>query len=182
MENYIKKLKEIILKYPDLYQKKMYKKGDHLLAEDNIANNLYYIKKGIAKVVHYCEGKMKEATILFFSEDEFMSPYKSFVDNDASKFSIEVIENADMLVISKTNWQKLEQLEPEVTHLLKDAALNIVYQFAYYIVDYIRFDANKRLESILEKKPSLRRLSDEELSKHLGVTRTTINRAKKKNV
>ena len=81
------------------------KKGDKILLENNRANYLYFIEKGVLHNYYYHNGK--QITSWFYAEDQFITAWYSFYSQKTSFEGIECLEDCILYRISYTNYQKL---------------------------------------------------------------------------
>ena len=170
------KIKDIIEKYPDLCELKTFEKGKTILTPGSVANNVYYIFDGIAKVYLENDDLLKYSTIVFFFKDDIVFPYKSFFENVPSIIGIEVIRKSKMCVISKPNLEKIKKQEPELNELILKITIETMYKFIYYIYDFSCYETKDRYKFALERMPLIKELTDEEVAEYLGTNRVTINR------
>ena len=174
------KIKNIVLKYPDLYQTKELDKGRIILSEGTIANNIYYVINGIIKAFVVNEKTQKYSTITFFSKDEFIIPYKSIVENVPSLVNLQVIKKSNLFVLDKLNIEKIKQKESELTDLLHKSTILTMYKFINYIANVHSYDNPTRYKLALKEMPYLEDVTNEEMAMYLGVDRTAISRYRKK--
>ena len=173
-------LLEILKNHNALENPQQIKKGSALLSANNVAKNIFYIKKGIVKVSFFSEKKRKEATLSFFSEGDLLVPYKSFFEKLPAKATIIALTDLVFYTIEKDFLDELENEIPE----LKDLKFQLVLERTYEFIDKIiesafSFSTKELYISLLKKKPYLKNVSDEEIGLYFGVDRITIQRIKR---
>jgi len=174
---YSAEVKEIMSKYTDLYEVKKYKEGKILLSAGNISNHLYYIRSGIIKLYSYNEELMKSFTVAFFSEDEFLIPHRSFVEDLSLRLNLQVIRDAELSVVSKNNWKILQAKEPRLTELFNLIALDTMDKFVVYAHD-LCYNNSRRYKLAMERMPYLKNINDEEIADYLITSREIVNKIK----
>lgn len=142
------------------WYKKSVPENTTLLYEGEVADKIYFIKKGALRLWNNDDGK--DITFQFFFEGQIVASYESFHLGKPSIFTIETIENTDLLVLEK---RKLE-------HLLA---------YTEYFLSRIKESPEKRYISLLEKRPELvRRVPDHYIASFLGITPVSLSRIKKR--
>jgi CRP-like cAMP-binding protein len=170
--------KNLIEKYPDLWEKKKMKKREFLIKQNEIEKNIFYVKSGILRCYFYDKEVGKEATIAFFSNDDVVIPYNSFFENLPTLMNIQVIKNAEIFIISKKNWKIIKKQESKLNKLLLKAAIQHLHKSSAYIVNNTIHSIIERYDYMLKKYPYLKELTDDEIALYIGVSRETLNRAK----
>ncbi len=77
----------------------VYKKKDILLKEGEICSKIYFVAKGLLRI-YFIDDKDEEKTFHFCLENTFGTDYESFLKGIPSSFSIQAMEDTDVLVIS----------------------------------------------------------------------------------
>ena len=83
-----------------------------LLEEGQLANTLYYIKKGCLRLFFCHEGK--EITFQFFFEGDFVASFDSLYKHIPSLFSLESIEPEELLYIRRKDFFRLIKEYPSL--------------------------------------------------------------------
>ena len=86
--------------------------GITLLAEGDVATNLYFILSGAARLSHSNDDR--EITLQFFFENQIVASFESFYLNQPSGFALTCFEDSDLLVLSKTDFDWLRRAYPEL--------------------------------------------------------------------
>ena len=147
--------------------------------QNEIEKRIFYIKSGILRSYVYDKDVDKEATVMFFSNDDVVIPYNSLFKNLPTQTNLQAIRDAEIFIISKKNWKIIKKQEPK---LLNKLSLNIsikqLNQVYEYIVNTIIHSVIRRYDDALKKYPYLKELTDKEIALYIGVSRKTLNRAK----
>lgn len=101
-----------------------YKKKQPIYTEGNHPNRLYYIKKGKVKTCKSNEAG-KELTVGLFNEGDFFG-YTALLEDTIYKETAEAIEDCDIAIIPKEEFENLLHSNKDVTHkFIKLLAKNV---------------------------------------------------------
>lgn len=82
------------------------KKGDYLIAENQICNEIVFVKSGILRSF-FINSKDDEITNCFTFENEFMTAFSSFITQTPTDENIQAITDCELEVINKEAVEKL---------------------------------------------------------------------------
>ena len=91
------------------------KKKEYLLREDQVCTHLYFVEKGCLRM-YFMNKKGVEQIAQFALEGWWISDFQSFLNNIPSEYTIQTIEDSEILSISSQN---LDKLLSELPHLEK---------------------------------------------------------------
>lgn len=114
-----------------LFERVQTNKGEVILHQDNCANYLYFVEKGILHNYYYHDGK--QVSSWFYSEHSFVTAWSSFYSKRRSFEEIECLEDCVLYRISHTNFQKLISEFPEFgnfARLLAESMLSFIDEFS----------------------------------------------------
>lgn len=146
-----------------------------LQKQDAVANNVYFIEKGIARTFYYKDGK--DITYWIALENDFVGSMSSFFNREPSNKLVETIEPC---VLWKFEYQKLENLFSKNEELGRIGRL-----FAYYGISLMekRFDnlhfntAKERYHILITQHPEIvQRIPLGMIASYLGITQETLSR------
>jgi CRP-like cAMP-binding protein len=154
-------------------------KGDILISEGKICNQLFFIKKGFLRGFHYHNGR--EITSWFGFENDFASSTYSFVSRKPGVETVEAIENSILYVITYDDLNDIYSKFPEfnyVGRLLTEK----------YYVDLmertlcLQFQtAKESYEQLIAIQPHiLQRASLGNIASYLGISQETLSRIRTK--
>ena len=171
---------KLIEKYPDLWEKNIYKKGKLLVKIGRKVTSNYYIESGILKAFCNNEEAMKEVIIGFVTEKEFVMTH-GIDSNITSPLSVEVISDAVIYSISTEEWNELRKLEK----ITDEMSLQFVRKMSMKFIEQAKINAysraKTRYEKSLENYPCLRQVKNEYAASFLGLDPRTISRIKEKD-
>ena len=161
------------------WYKKSVLENTTLLYEGEVADKIYFIKKGALRLWNNDDGK--DITFQFFFEGQIVASYESFHLGKPSIFTIETIENTDLLVLEKRKLEHLLAESPDLIYLMMNQLSERFIAYTEYFLSRIKESPEKRYISLLEKRPELvRRVPDHYIASFLGITLVSLSRIKKR--
>ena len=92
----------------DLITFRTLKKGEILLTEDQVCNEIVFIKKGILRSFFY-NHKGDEITNCFAFENEFMASFASFITEEKAEENIQALAETELQILDRKGLEKLYQ-------------------------------------------------------------------------
>ncbi len=146
-----------------------------LLKEGDVSKTLFYIKKGALRLWFNNDGK--DITVQFFFEGQVVSSMNSFFSSTPSLFSIESIEQTEIVMIAKNDFDTVVESSRELQREL----LNILTQrFQNYIelfLSRIKNSPEQRYKELLQEHPHIiKRVPQHYIASYLGITNVSLSR------
>lgn len=150
-----------------------------LLSEGDIANYLYFINEGCLRLWFNEDGR--DITFQFFFEQQEVSSFESFYNNEPSMFNLETIEFSQLTRIKKDDYKKIVAMLPN----LKEYTYNVMAErFVHYTRLFLSRIKNspeaRYLELIYEKPQILERVPHHYIASYLGITPVSLSRIRKR--
>ena len=156
------------------------KKRDILICKDSPCNKLFFVNKGLLRTF-YIDINGNEITRRIAWENGFLTNMNSFrkngIDNNET---IECLENAELLVITKSDIDYLLKSSENLTRIY-----NIILE-KYMAINIRRYEhvtslnPTERLNYFNNNFPNIKnRISDTILATYLSISRKTLERIKK---
>jgi len=82
------------------------KKGDYLISENQVCNEIVFVKSGILRSF-FTNSKEEEITNCFTFDNEFMTAFSSFITQTPTDENIQAITDCELEVIDKLSVEKL---------------------------------------------------------------------------
>ncbi|SFD17806.1 cAMP-binding domain of CRP or a regulatory subunit of cAMP-dependent protein kinases [Flavobacterium phragmitis] len=92
----------------DLITIRTLKKGEFLLSENQVCNEIVFIKKGILRSF-FLNHKGDEITNCFAFENEFMASFASFITEQKAEENIQALIDTELQVLNRKALEKLYQ-------------------------------------------------------------------------
>lgn len=155
------------------------KEGEILLQEGKAAKEMFFICKGILKIVSISE-KGNEVIHFFLSENQFCTILKSFTESIVSTDRIQAACDSEIIVFQKDRLHSLNNSLPYFKNLLdninKQALLNKIVLRNSYIGE----DATARYQKFIVQQSNIAlRVSQTDIASYLGITKQSLSRIKK---
>lgn len=149
---------------------------DHFLVRENsVANHLFYIRKGIARIYYFKNGK--EITEWLALDNEFFFSIISFFEQKPSNLIIQTVEPAVVMGIRYDRLMALCDQNHEIERWFRKAITGSLI-LSQYRMDSIQFEtAQQRYEKLLTNYPSIvQRVPLSYIASFLGITQETLSR------
>ncbi len=146
-----------------------------LVNEGVIANSIYYIESGAARVWFNHDGK--EITVQFLFEGGFIASIESIISNEKSWYSIETIEPIIVYSITTDSFkQKMEEL-PHVREFYYQYIQQSLLSYQRRMVSQIKNTPEERYKELLHEFPEIiRRVPQYYIASYLGITSVSLSR------
>lgn len=177
---------EQLIKLTEKITHKNYKKGQIIFFEGDISDKLYVINRGKIKIFKYTrEGK--EQILYILSEGDFVGDL-SLLKKDEFKFNAEALEDANICVLTKDDFDGIVRENPEIALEILQVVYDRIVKLENLIQSLSTKDIEARIASLLlgfVKDFGIPKgdiielelpLSREDIANYIGVTRETISR------
>jgi CRP-like cAMP-binding protein len=158
---------------------KTFKRQEFLSRPNIIPNEIYFINKGLIRVL-ITDNEATEHTIHFALENQFIADYSNFIQNLPSIYSLQALEETEVVVIPKSTieWGYQNLIDGQKMGRLI-AEYYFIYQDNRIKNSYIR-SSKQRYDSITEVFPNLHnRVPQHMIASYLGITPIHLSRLKK---
>lgn len=187
ISNFEKTLNSITI-FPDEQLKKIIalskirkiKKDECFIREGEFPKSFAYVYSGLFRY-YYTNNKGNDFTKGFFFENSFISSYSAMILNRESYFSIEALEDAEIIEIDYEKWKTLLSNE-----LVWHKLLLALIEKGYCIKEsrereFLLFSAEERYKSFLKSFPyQQKRIKQHFIASYLGISPVSLSRIRKK--
>lgn len=151
------------------------KKNTHILEPGQIAKNIYFIDKGIARAYYFFDGM--DVTDYFAVESHFIGAVESLFTGAPSNKGIQVLEDSDLYFIPYSEFEKLCDVHHEIERAGRKIAIFAMLEEQRRI-ESIRFHESKqRYIELNQKYPGLvNRCPLKHIASYLGITQVSLSR------
>lgn len=156
-------------------------KGDFFNMQQMVCNDLGLIVKGIFRIYYRDPDTKEDKNIFFFSENQFVVSFRSFVSRNPCWYFIEAMEDSEIFFISykdlnglyetHTNWATFGRLLAELFFTIAQTRTE----------EFIFFSHEQRYIRLLEEHPDIiERIPAYHISSYLGITNPSLSRIRKR--
>ncbi len=110
IERIVKLDPESILALESLAVIETYKKNRYILEQGQRCNKIWFLKKGMVRKFHLCDGK--EITTWIHTENDIFTSLQSYAGNTPSDEYLQTCEDTEIIGITKENSEKLAKYPP----------------------------------------------------------------------
>lgn len=163
----------------DLLQFRTLKKGELLLTENEVCNEVVFIKKGILRSF-FVNHKGDEITNCFAFENEFMASFASFITEEKAEENIQALADTELEILNKKDLEKLYQSGfnwQETGRKLTELEFVNLHK---RMVSFQKFSAAQRYDELYKNHQRYVQLIPlQYLASYLGVTPRHLSRIRK---
>lgn len=156
-------------------------KGDFFNMQSMVCNDLGLVIKGIFRIYYRDPDTEEEKNLFFFSENQFVVSFRSFISQKACWYFIEALEDSEVIFIS---YQDLNALYERNLNWAKFGRLLAESFFAYAqsrTEEFMLFSHEKRFLRLMEDHPNIiERIPAYHISSFLGTTNPSLSRIRKR--
>lgn len=149
---------------------KQYKAKTILLNSGEISNCTYFVNSGILRSFNINDNII-EHVLHFACEGWWIGDMYSYISEKPGNLFIEVLEDAELVIISKENHQILYKEIPKLERFFRILAENSLVAHQERLMDNLSLSAEERFEKMCKKYPSLiQKVAQKHLASYIGVT------------
>lgn len=153
--------------------------GEVLFNEGHICREMYFICKGVLRIVAKNEKGTKMA-YFFLKENQFCSILNSFNNDTAAAEGIEAACDAEIIVIKRQKLLELYQKLPYLKELITGITTQSLLDKIALKNSYLGEDASLRYRNFLLRQPDIAlRVSLADIASYLGITQQSLSRIRK---
>lgn len=149
---------------------KPYKSKSLLLKANEISRNTYFIQSGVVRSFNI-NNHIIEHVLHFACEGWWIGDMYSYITEKPGNLFIEVIEDAEIVIISKEKHQILYREIPKLERYFRILAENSLVAHQERLMDNLSLTAEERFEKFCSKYPTLiQRVPQKQIASYIGVT------------
>jgi CRP-like cAMP-binding protein len=154
------------------------KKNEYLVEEGALSPNLYFIVKGYVRCFYIEDGN--EITTQIYSTKDFVTSFKSFLNNEYSKEYIQCTSNCTLLSISKFDYDKLYQEVSTWSTFCKSVYEKHIVKISERANSLQNLSASDRYLRLLNTQPNIAlNTAVKHLASYLGIKPQSLSRIRK---
>ncbi|MEN0052685.1 MAG: Crp/Fnr family transcriptional regulator [Mucilaginibacter sp.] len=156
-------------------------KGDFFNMQSMVCNDLGLIVKGIFRIYYRDPETKEDKNIFFFSENQFVVSFRSFVSRNACWYFIEAMEDSEIFFISYQDLNSLYETHPNWGKFGRLLAETFFFAAQTRTEEFIFFSHEQRYIRLLEAHPDIvNRIPAYHISSYLGITNPSLSRIRKR--
>lgn len=164
------------------FKVKKLRKKQYLQQEGDVVKYMCFVIKGAARMFSVDE-KGHEHILRFGIEGWWLGDYESYMLQTPTKYHVEMVEDAELLMVSKENIQQLIATVPAVAETIKAIDKQNFIATQNRIHAAISLTAEDRFETLTKTYPDfLQRFPQGMIASYLGISPETLSRLKKNMV
>ncbi|NJO90031.1 MAG: Crp/Fnr family transcriptional regulator [Chloroflexia bacterium] len=150
-----------------------------LVKTDDIADEVYFVNKGLLRLYYEKDGE--EITAFIYSEKLFASSYDSFLSKTKSNQCIDALEDCDLLVLSYQGMQELYSEVPKFNVIARIVSEQRFINAQRILSSFILDSPEERYLKFTKQFPNLiQRVPQHIIASYLGVTPVSLSRIRKR--
>jgi CRP-like cAMP-binding protein len=157
---------------------KEFVKGDFLCREGQVENYIFYLSNGATRNYFLKEGK--DFTVSFHFENEFVSAYYSFLTREPSLITIEIIQDAEVIMIPYKylyDFYETSKYGERIGRLIAEAQYKKRLERE---MELLSLTAEERYSRLMKSNPEfIQTISVKHLSSFLGIQPESLSRIRK---
>ena len=151
-----------------------------LLSSGEIAKLTYFVNSGILRSFNINDN-MIEDVLHFACEGWWIGDMYSYISEKPGNLFIEVLEDAEIVSISKENHQLLYHEIPKLERFFRILAENSLVSHQERLMENLSLTAEERFEKFCAKYPTLiQKVSQKQIASYIGVTPEFLSKLKKR--
>jgi len=163
----------------DLISIKKLKKGEILLNENEVCNEIYFIKSGILRS-YFFNHQGDEITNCFAFENEFMASFTSFITQEVAEESIQALADTELQIISRESLEKLYKIGIHWQEIGRKLTEMEYVTLQKRMISFQKLSGKQRYEELYQNHQKYIQLIPlQYLASYLGVTPRHLSRIRK---
>ena len=158
---------ELVLSKTETYH---YKAKTILLNAGEVCKNSYFVNSGVLRSFNINDN-IVEHVMSFACQGWWISDMYSLLSQKPGNLFIEVIEDAELILLSKENQEQLYHEIPKLERYFRILIENALVANQERIMDNLSLSAEERFEKFSQKHPSLiQQVPQKQIASFIGVT------------
>jgi CRP-like cAMP-binding protein len=164
----------------DLFEPLMLPKKEHLYREGQIIRHTCFVVKGCLR--NYYANEQGDERIIFFAEENWwVGDLVSFLQEVPTKLNLQAIEDSELLVISKKNFEQGLKNFPGFLEYYQKGTQKTSTKLQEQLGQSSTDTAESKYLRLLKERPSLLlRVPQHQIATYLGITPESLSRLRKK--
>ncbi|AZA82361.1 hypothetical protein C1637_08835 [Chryseobacterium lactis] len=168
---------KVIENLTQIFENKTYRRKEILVDVEEIHRDLFYIKKGVARIFYY-DDKAQDHTHWISSDDQFIALFSSVLSGKRMPFGIEVIEDgSEIFRFPYHLLLKLKSNSPELQQFMEDLFAESLITMGNRLIDQQIKTTDERYHDLIASHPDwLQRINLGYIAGYLGMTQQQLSK------
>jgi CRP/FNR family transcriptional regulator, anaerobic regulatory protein len=155
------------------------KKGDLLVRNGEVCNQVSFIEKGLLRFFYLVNGK--EINTGFIAENEYISQYDSFLTRQSSTGNIDALEDCELINLSYEDMQILYKEIPILETFGRKMAELLFIMVSMQTTRLLTLSPEERYQSVIQMQPFIiQRVPQYMIASFIGITPEHLSRLRNK--
>lgn len=155
-------------------------KGEYLFRQGECAGNFYYVEEGLVKA-YYGTPDGRQFIKTFVQERGFLASMQTVVSNQPSAFTAICLENTKVRIIARADLLRAVSDDTEFIRILNGLLLTVASKKEQREYELLCLSPKERYLLLCKRETDLlRRLSQEDIARYLGITPVSLSRIRKR--
>jgi CRP-like cAMP-binding protein len=161
-----------------LFIPKKLRKKQYLLQEGDVCRYTAFVEKGMLRTFTVDE-KGNEPILQFSMEGWWIADLYSFLTDEPSQYNIEALEECELLLITKENWDILLKKVPAFEHYFRILIQNNLIATQRRLMSSLSETAEEKYTKLINNFPGcVQRVPQHMIASYLGITPETLSRVR----
>ena len=149
---------------------KPFKAKTILLSAGEVATCTYFVNSGILRSFNINDNII-EHVLHFACEGWWIGDMYSYISEKPGNLFLEVLDDAEVVIITKENQQQLYQEIPKLERFFRILAENSLVAHQERLIDNLSLTAEERFEKFCSKYPTLiQKVPQKHIASYIGIT------------
>lgn len=158
---------------------KKFQKGEHVLRENCVANELSFITKGYFRI--YINNDGEEVTIHLEGPNHLITSFYSFISRTPSQENLQAVTDAEILCVKYDDLEKLFSSSHNLEHAGRLLIQKHFIDKEQRVVSFIKESGDMRYKNMMERRPDLLlNIPLQYIASYLGMKPETLSRIRSK--
>lgn len=163
------------------WKARKFTKGDYFNMQSMVCNDLGLVMKGIFRIYYRDPDTKEDKNIFFFSENQFVVSFRSFVSRNPCWYFIEAMEDSEIFFISYKDLNSLYESHPNWGRFGRVLAERFFIIAQTRTEEFLFFSHEERYMHLLKEHPHIvERIPAYHISSYLGITNPSLSRIRKR--
>lgn len=164
--------------FKSLFLPKKLRKKQYFLQEGEICTHTAFVEKGLMRS-YTIDSKGNDHILQFAFEGWWLTDLYSYLTNEPSMFNMDALEDSELLLITKPDWDTLLTNVPSLERYFRILIQNNLIVTQRRLMGELSETAEEKYLRLLKSFPQcIQRVPQHMIASYLGITRETLSRVR----